>query len=127
MEAFDMVILSGVPRKKRLRVLVEITLALVVIGIIALVVIYFTLVLPMRRTSRKLFRAGWVAYVTRGCGYCDKQLNTCPQFPGFVRCPDAARAAECAAVPAFPFWRNTRTGETRVGYQDDAALRAMAK
>lgn len=75
-------------------------------------------------------------YYLQGCAYCDKQAALLRGFGRYVRYgPDGAilggHAAKAPSRPfksirAFPFWHNQRTGETRAGYQDAAALAKMA-
>jgi len=87
-------------------------------------------------TSLKLAEQGWVFYTRPGCPWCTKQLAACGgAYPAVVECngsPDAAKkfpgALSCddPKIVGFPFWYNTKTKDTRVGMQNEAALAALA-
>ena len=94
-----------------------------------------------------LIRRGWIAYFMVECGHCQRQkeLLDLKAFAGhYVEIAHKGGASYVKAsldpsvkgrfpqpplnqVPAYPFWFNLQTGEKRTGFQDAAALRAMAK
>lgn len=85
--------------------------------------------------AERLAERGWTVSLSRDCGYCHKQVALLPGFrryvlygpggailDGYTRAPPVGYGA----LPAFPYWYNTQTGEARAGLQDAAALGRMA-
>ena len=81
-----------------------------------------------RALSAKLCKSGWILFVRPGCSFCDKQLRALGgnPFPRQITCGASAGASKaCSKIPAFPFWINSRTGDTRVGFQNQIRLLEM--
>lgn len=77
----------------------------------------------------RLAEKGWVVYFMKGCGHCEHQKQLLPGLFGetgtgaWVQCGDGGN---CQGIQAFPFWKNSRTGDSRVGFQDMLSLQRMA-
>jgi hypothetical protein len=108
-------------------------LALAVAAVLVLLLLYY--VYAPRILARRLARCGWAVYLLRGCDYCRRQMCLLDGFDRYVVCADGAAVegyaipppVSCGSIPSYPYWHNTQTGETRVGYQDRAALGHMAQ
>jgi len=86
-------------------------------------------------SPKGLAARGWTVYYLQGCGYCDKQAALLGSFARYVKYGPGgvllggyteAPPLTFGAIRGFPHWYNTRTGETRGGFQDAAALAEMA-
>ena len=102
---------------------------------LALVVVLCALIIWLlwagHTRAHHLSNRGWVLYLAPGCDACRRQMAILGvdfgYSPAFMCGIDGAAADRAADCPdRFPFWRNIRTGEVRVGVQDAAALRDMA-
>lgn len=89
---------------------------------------------------KHLADCGWVVYYRRGCGHCTKQKEVlggnykkyieCDangvQLSGYTTKPPVA--CNSPQIKGFPFWYNTKTGDTRLGFQGIGGdLQAMAQ
>jgi hypothetical protein len=128
---------------------VLLAVALAVAIVLAIVILYY-LFAPrggaQSALARALARCGWSVYLLQGCGACEKQMQLLPGFDRSILCGGSANAVQkpglapiagytgkpsvpglsCSGIPAYPYWHNDRTGESRVGFQDYAALGRMA-
>lgn len=107
---------------------------IVAVALVLILVIIFcvriTDGLPMRLASQ-----GWVLMTREGCPHCEHQLEVLGgTYPKVVRCGSdnalmGSTAGDisfgCGDVPGFPYWYNTDTQETKVGFQDQSELKSM--
>jgi hypothetical protein len=107
--------------------------ALIIAGVAVLLVFAAYKLFAPKALAHTLTGKGWVAYFMTGCGYCDKQRELLGStFTSFVVCTNGAPTSgiapptPCGQFTSFPTWYNTKTKETRVGYQNAAALASMA-
>lgn len=88
---------------------------------------------PSASLAGRLYDGGWVLYTSPTCSYCASQLSALGgQYRGTVVCGGARLGGGiplpgCDQVPAFPYWVNTNTRETRTGVQSQGELAAMAR
>ncbi len=93
----------------------------------------------MRALAHRLAQRGWTLYMMEGCGFCTKQMNELGEYPRhMVLSADASHRIisgdtslielDTRQIPAFPFWyrQDGQNRDSRTGYQDMAALEAMA-
>lgn len=75
---------------------------------------------------------GWTVYLSRGCPACVTQMNLL-QGTGFTKYVVYDKGVvtggftttpplQYNTIPAFPYWHNTCTGETREGVQTAASF-----
>jgi hypothetical protein len=84
---------------------------------------------------RALERNGWVVYYMSGCRFCTMQKDALgAPYANYIEVEAGRQVGGYTQAPpypieqitGYPFWYNSKTGETRNGYQDRAALRKMA-
>jgi hypothetical protein len=92
---------------------------------------------PPASLAGRLYDGGWVLYTSPACSYCASQLSALGgQYRGMVVCGGAGGGRGlgggvplpgCDQVPAYPYWVNVNTRETRTGVQSQSELAAMAR
>jgi len=120
------------------------------IVIVVLVIYYIAMPRgPVVKSCKKmLVKTGWILYTRKGCPWCHKQMDALGgSYKKHVECPSNApppTPAELAAayqifaktidgallcgdpkITGYPFWFNSKTGESVVGYQDEEKLAMM--
>jgi hypothetical protein len=105
------------------------------VAVVLIIVILYCMFSP-HTLVRGLTRCGWTVYLLEDCTFCDKQMRLLNGFRQYVLCGKdgkrrhsyaAVPPKQCAEIKSYPFWFNVKTGESRVGYQDTAALQKMAQ
>ena len=89
---------------------------------------------------KHLAGCGWVVYYRRGCGHCTKQKEVLGgNYKKYIECDENGVqlsgyttkppiACNSPQIKGFPFWYNTKTGDTRLGFQGIGGdLQAMAQ
>jgi hypothetical protein len=89
---------------------------------------------------KHLADCGWVVYYRRGCGHCSKQKEVLGgNYKKYIECDENGVqlsgyttkppiACNSPQIKGFPFWYNTKTRETRLGFQGIGGdLQAMAQ
>ena len=76
--------------------------------------------------------SGWQLYMLKGCGYCTKQLAELKGFNTFVEYERGnpvpivnnidGELYPRDKINGFPFWYNSKTGETKSGKRDICSL-----
>lgn len=77
--------------------------------------------------AKSLHDVGWKVYVTPNCSACKRQLELIQGIEKkqmVVSCGQGG-PAQCKNIPAFPYWVNHVTGETRTGMQCRGELMDM--
>jgi len=106
--------------------------ALVAAGLILLTILVIKACSPSKKlVAEALMGSGWTLYTRPGCGYCTKQLKIVgSKFTRTVDCSPNANGTPMAcsdpSITGFPFWKNSKTGATRVGLQELSELEKMA-
>lgn len=103
---------------------------------------------PAVKSCKKMLeKAGWMLYTREGCPWCHKQMEAlggsykkhvlCPSTPApspadlaeaykiFAKTIDGALLCGDPKITGYPFWFNSKTGESVVGYQDEEKLAMM--
>jgi glutaredoxin len=108
--------------------------------ITALIIILIILILAYwlipKSLSKRLKNKGWWLYTMQGCHHCtrekklldydfDDRIVECDGSGNKVKGSSAAPIA-CSNAKGFPFWINTKSGDTKVGYQNLAELELMS-
>lgn len=108
---------------------------LLAVAIVLIILIMYYMFSP-RSLARSLTRCGWTVYLLRSCGYCHRQMNHLEGFRRKIVCDSGNKVlsgytdsppVSCGSIRGYPYWYNTRTKESRTGYQDPAALSQMAQ
>jgi hypothetical protein len=76
----------------------------------------------------KLHEIGWQVHTRPGCHWCEKQghvVNGLRDHPINIDCGNPRNAHKCAAVPGYPHWQNTLTGESYPGYKTPEQLEKL--
>lgn len=84
--------------------------------------------------AQALAARGWYFYSKPGCPWCSRQLEALGgSYPNVITCagagaavPKGALACADPKITGYPFWYNVQSKESRTGFQDKAALAAMA-
>lgn len=107
-------------KKKKMMIMVGVG---VLVVIVLLIIVYF----PRKKSKFEngeidpLTKCGWQCYVKAGCPHCDNQKNLLsrmyPSFTNFINDSNTV---------AVPTWRNTITGQEKIGFQSEAQIKAMA-
>jgi hypothetical protein len=76
--------------------------------------------------------SGWQLYMLKGCGYCTKQMAELKGFNTFVEYERGnpvpivnnieGELYSRDKINGFPFWYNSKTGETKPGKRDICSL-----
>lgn len=124
----------SMPTPKRDHFMSNVITALLILLII-LILAYW---LIPKSLSKRLKNKGWWLYTREGCSHCvrekrlldydfDDRIVECDgsgnQISGSMYAPISCSSDQ---IMGFPFWINTRTGDTRVGYQNLAELEFMS-
>jgi hypothetical protein len=116
----------------------DILLAVVVAVLILLIVLAVYCMFSAECLEEGLRRRGWVVYYATGCPHCERQKGLLRDFHSYIECgpvggvagrdaPLASPPCGSAAITAYPFWLNSLTGETKVGFQGVESLKRMAR
>lgn len=110
---------------------------LVVAAVLVLVLLLVVWYYSKNSLAAKLTKNGWVVYYQKGCPHCVHQKKLLKWFSNYVECDSTGKTThtcktapyQCgnAAITAYPFWVNTNTNATMVGFQNAASLATMAK
>jgi hypothetical protein len=106
-------------------------------AVIVLLVILIIIYLAMPRSlSKRLECKGWVVYFMQGCHYCSKQKRVLDRdFRKYIECDANGNQigginppVPCGSpiITGYPFWFNTRTGESKPGFQSLLDLEIMS-
>lgn len=111
------------------------TILFVVIILIIIVLIYYAYK-TVQNLEGKLEKSGWTLYSRVGCPYCVKQMDLIPEFKNYVQYnKDGSKVIHSYTkspplsfkdLKGVPHWYNTKTRDTRTGFQDYQSLTEMA-
>jgi hypothetical protein len=116
------------------------TIILAVIIVLLIFIVYnvyrVTQAFSPQVLSRRLANRGWTVYLLKDCVFCNRQMTLLGgAFRQFVLCDKGKVISgytlnpplDCKTISGYPLWYNVRTGERKVGYQDAASLKHMAR
>lgn len=122
------------------KILVSVVISIAVIVVSIIMICHHMPSVTSSSVSTRLAQGGWVVYYRQGCGYCTAQKQVLAwgnkQPHNYIECDMRGKQVgglfpppvpcNSPTITGFPFWLNTRTGETRAGLQSINALNTMA-